>query len=303
MYNATTYLKAFAGRRRRSARPPGGPAGDAAGRRECAAFRSRRCSRWPGCSTTIRRCARSRPGGTAKALPTRAAIAGRLSRRTPSALVGRRGELLGDVVEDAGVDGDERGPATGDDGLALGREVDELALDEQLAALAPGEAAAAGDRSVQRRRRLVADRQLAGERGLLDRRRARTRTRRRTGRRRCRRASGRARPRGRRAASGRPRSRRRGGAPRGRRPTATTARRTGARRSSTIRSPSATGCSQRSARVAPRPGGGRRPSSSRFGQVVERRRRPRRSARRRPRGRRAHGRCRGSPGRRAPEPR
>ena len=47
-------------------------------------------------------------------------------------------------------------------------EVDQLALDEQLATLPSGDAAAAGDRPVQRCRPHIADRQLAGERGLAD---------------------------------------------------------------------------------------------------------------------------------------
>ena len=53
-----------------------------------------------------------------------------------SALVGWGGELLGAVLEDARVDADEHGTAAGDDGLAVGLEVDELALDVQLAAVA-----------------------------------------------------------------------------------------------------------------------------------------------------------------------
>ena len=58
-----------------------------------------------------------------------------------------------------------RPSTSGDDLVPL--DVDQLALDAQLAPVALGAAAAAGQLAVQRRRPLVADRQLAGERRLL----------------------------------------------------------------------------------------------------------------------------------------
>ena len=65
---------------------------------------------------------------------------------------GGAGSLAVDSAKTAGSTVMNVDAAAGDDRLAVGLDVDELALDEQLAAVAPGQPAAAGDRPVQRRR-------------------------------------------------------------------------------------------------------------------------------------------------------
>ena len=77
----------------------------------------------------------------------------RMERQPVRSLVGRGGELAVDSAKTAGSTAMNIAAATSDDRLAVGLEVDELALDQQLAAVAAGEPAAAGDRPVQRRRR------------------------------------------------------------------------------------------------------------------------------------------------------